>query len=139
MSFERVLLRNVDKPDSHTIGVYEAGGGYEPLRKALGSMSPDEVMDEVKKSGLRGRGGAGFPTGTKWSFMPKETPKPKYLVCNADESEPGTFKDRLLMEKDPHMVLEGCLIAAYAMGAAHCFIYIRGEFVFGARRLEKAI
>src|SRR5262245_45882062 len=139
MSYEPVLLRNIAKPDSETIGVYERSGGYGALRKALGGMSPDEVLEEVKKSGLRGRGGAGFPTGTKWSFMPKETPKLKYLVCNADESEPGTYKDRLLMERDPHVMLEGCLIACYAMGSRRCFIYIRGEYVKAARILERAI
>ena len=139
MSFEPVLLRNIAKPGSETIGVYEQGGGYGALRKALTSMTPDEVLEEVKKSGLRGRGGAGFPTGMKWSFMPKETPKPKYLVCNADESEPGTYKDRLLMERDPHVMLEGCLIACYAMGSHRCFIYIRGEYVKAARILERAI
>jgi NADH-quinone oxidoreductase subunit F len=139
MSFEPVLLRNIAKPGSETIGVYEQGGGYGPLRKALTSMTPDEVLEEVKKSGLRGRGGAGFPTGMKWSFMPRETPKPKYLVCNADESEPGTYKDRLLMERDPHVMLEGCLIACYAMGSRRCFIYIRGEYVKAARTLERAI
>jgi len=139
MPFEPVLLRNIHKPDSASVSVYEAGGGYAALRKALRSMTPDEVMEEVKKSALRGRGGAGFPTGLKWSFMPRQSPKPKYLLCNADESEPGTFKDRVLIEKDPHLVLEGCLISAYAMGAARCFIYIRGEYVFGTRVLEKAI
>jgi NADH-quinone oxidoreductase subunit F len=139
MPFEPVLTRNIAKPDSHTLGVYESGGGYQSLRKALTSMSPDEVMEEVKKSGLRGRGGAGFPTGMKWSFMPKESPKPKYLICNADESEPGTFKDRLLIERDPHLLLEGCLLSCYAIGAARCFIYIRGEFVLGTRTLERAI
>src|SRR5262245_18048027 len=122
-AYEPVLLRNVGKPDSHTLASYVASGGYASLKKAPGTMSPDEVMEEVKKSGLRGRGGAGFPTGTKWSFMPKESPKPKYLVCNADESEPGTFKDRLLMERDPHLLLEGCLIACYAMGSGRCFVY----------------
>src|SRR5262245_27123243 len=139
MSYEPVLLRNIAKPDSETIGVYERSGGYGALRKALTSMSPDEVLEEVKKSGLRGRGGAGFPTGTKWSFMPKETPKPKYLVCNADKSEPGTFKDRLLMERDPHVLLEGSLLGCYAMGSRRCFIYIRGEYVKAARILERAI
>jgi NADH-quinone oxidoreductase subunit F len=139
MPFEPVLLRNIKKAGSETMGVYEQGGGYQALRKVIGSMTPEAVMEEVKKSGLRGRGGAGFPTGTKWSFMPKETPKPKYLVCNADESEPGTFKDRLLMEKDPHLLLEGCLISCYAMGSNRCFIYIRGEYVLAARVLEKAI
>src|SRR3990172_5782745 len=102
-------------------------------------MSPADVIEEVKKSGLRGRGGAGFPPGMKWGFVPKAPPKPKYLVCNADESEPGTFKDRLLMERDPHLVLEGCLIACYAMDARRCFIYIRGEYVEATRILERAI
>ena len=139
MAFEPVLTKNIGKPDSWTIEVYEAGGGYQSLRKALTSMTPDEVTDEVKKSGLRGRGGAGFPTGMKWTFMPKQSPRPKYLLCNADESEPGTFKDRVIIERDPHLLLEGCLISSYAMGAGHCFIYIRGEYVFGARVLEKAI
>ena len=139
MAFEPVLTKNIGKPDSWTCEVYEAGGGYQSLRKALTSMTPDEVTDEVKKSGLRGRGGAGFPTGMKWTFMPKQSPRPKYLLCNADESEPGTFKDRVIIERDPHLLLEGCLISSYAMGAGHCFIYIRGEYVFGARILEKAI
>src|SRR5437867_714864 len=139
MAYEPVLLKNIGKENSQSLSVYEAGGGYQALRKALGSMTPDEVTEEVKKSGLRGRGGAGFPTGLKWSFMPRQTPKPKYLLLNADESEPGTFKDRLLIEKDPHLILEGSLISCYAMGAARCFIYIRGEYVFGTRVLEKAI
>jgi NADH-quinone oxidoreductase subunit F len=136
---ERILTRNVDKEGSDTLAVYEAGGGYEALRGALRSGSPEKVVDEVKKSGLRGRGGAGFPTGLKWSFMPKDSPKPRYLICNADESEPGTFKDRVLLEKDPHLVLEGCLISAYAMGARAAFIYIRGEYVLASRILERAI
>jgi NADH-quinone oxidoreductase subunit F len=138
---ERVLTRNVHKPRSQGLDVYEAGGGYQALRKALRSMTPDEVTEEVKRSGLRGRGGAGFPTGLKWSFMPREVDprRPHYLINNADESEPGTFKDRLLMEHDPHLVLEGSLIAAYAIRASTCFIYIRGEFVAPARTLERAI
>jgi NADH-quinone oxidoreductase subunit F len=135
---EPVLLKNVAKADAHTLAVYEQGGGFQGLRKAL-TLSPDQVVEEVKKSGLRGRGGAGFPTGMKWSFMPKEPVKPSYLICNADESEPGTFKDRLLMERDPHLMLEGCLIASFAMRASACFIYIRGEYVFAARILERAI
>ena len=102
-------------------------------------MDPDAIVEEVKKSGLRGRGGAGFPTGLKWTFMPKETPKPKYLVVNADESEPGTFKDRMLMERDPHLCLEGMVIGAFAMRASLIFIYIRGEFVLGYRTLGRAI
>ncbi len=136
---ERILTRNVDKESSEALAVYEAGGGYEALRKALRDLNPEQVTDEVKRSGLRGRGGAGFPTGLKWTFMPKDGGRPKYLICNADESEPGTFKDRLLMEKDPHLVLEGCLISAYAMGAAAVFVYIRGEYVRAAGVLERAI
>jgi NADH-quinone oxidoreductase subunit F len=136
---ERILTRNVDKEGSDTLAVYEAGGGYQALRYALRAASSDKVMDEVKRSGLRGRGGAGFPTGLKWSFMPKASPKPKYLVCNADESEPGTFKDRVLLEKDPHLVLEGCLLSAYAMAARAAFIYIRGEYVLAYRVLERAV
>src|SRR5512134_95195 len=138
---ERILTRNVDKEESETLRVYEAGGGYQALRKALSTMTPDAVTEEVKKSGLRGRGGAGFPTGLKWSFMPKEVdPKrPHYLLNNADESEPGTFKDRLLMEKDPHLVIEGTLLAAYAIRASAAYIYIRGEYVFGANVLEAAL
>jgi NADH-quinone oxidoreductase subunit F len=136
---ERVLTRNIHKENSQSIEVYEAAGGYEGLRKAVGSMSPGDVVDAVKKSGLRGRGGAGFPCGLKWSFMPQEKTKKHYLLCNADESEPGTFKDRLLMEQDPHMVLEGCMIGGYAMRADAVYIYIRGEFVRGYKVLEKAI
>jgi NADH-quinone oxidoreductase subunit F len=136
---EKVLTRNIHKENSQAIEVYEAGGGYQSLRRALSSMSPDEVTEEVKKSGLRGRGGAGFPCGLKWTFMPKEKTQPHYLLLNADESEPGTFKDRLLMEKDPHLVLEGSMISAYAMRADVCFIYIRGEFVHPAKVLDRAI
>jgi NADH-quinone oxidoreductase subunit F len=138
---ERILTRNVGREGSRTLAVYEAGGGYQALRKALSSMTPDAVTEEVKKSGLRGRGGAGFPTGLKWSFMPKEVdPKrPHYFLINADESEPGTFKDRLLMEEDPHLVLEGSLLGGYAIRASVVYIYIRGEFVRGAEILERAI
>ncbi|HJQ97134.1 MAG TPA: NADH-quinone oxidoreductase subunit L, partial [Candidatus Polarisedimenticolaceae bacterium] len=141
MPAERILTRNVGRPDSTALASYEANGGYQALRKAVGSMTPDGLTEEVKKSGLRGRGGAGFPTGLKWSFMPKEVdPKrPHYFLINADESEPGTFKDRLLMEKDPHLVLEGTLLGAYAIRAAVAYIYIRGEFVYGAQVLERAI
>jgi NADH-quinone oxidoreductase subunit F len=137
---EKVLTRNIHKENSTSIDVYEAGGGYAALRKAVG-MSPDEVTEEVKRSGLRGRGGAGFPTGLKWSFMPKEVDpaRPHYLLNNADESEPGTFKDRLLMEKDPHLVLEGTLIGAYGIRASAAYIYIRGEFVEPAAILDRAV
>src|SRR5215218_6190205 len=113
--------------DGHTLKVYQETGGHAALKKAL-QMSPADVTDEVKKSALRGRGGAGFPTGIKWSFVPKGSPKPKYLVCNADESEPGTFKDRYLMERDPHALIEGMLIAAYALGSATGYVYTRGEY-----------
>ncbi len=133
-----ILTRNIHKEGSQTLRVYEEGGGYQALRKVL-EASPDDLQEQVKASGLRGRGGAGFPTGLKWSFMPKESDGPMYLVCNADESEPGTFKDRLLMDKDPHLVIEGCMISAYAMQADVVYIYIRGEFYDAARIMERAI
>jgi NADH-quinone oxidoreductase subunit F len=136
---ETVLLRNIEIPDSHTLAVYKSRGGYGAWEKVLSAMSPQQLVEEVKASGLRGRGGAGFPTGMKWSFVPKDSPKPKYLVCNADESEPGTFKDRLLIEKDPHAIIEGTLVAAYAVKSHTAFIYIRGELAFGAQRLEQAV
>jgi NADH-quinone oxidoreductase subunit F len=127
-----------DIPGLHKIDVYESHGGYKALRKALG-MKPEEVTDEVKKSGLRGRGGACFPTGLKWTFMPKQTTKPKYLCVNGDESEPGTFKDRQIFEFNPHLLIEGTLIGAYAMGVTTSFIYVRGEYGKWIRMLEKAI
>ncbi len=136
---EKVLLRNIDVPDSHTLAVYRSRGGYRAWEKVLGEMKQEQVIEEVKASGLRGRGGAGFPTGMKWSFVPKDNTKPKYLICNADESEPGTFKDRLIIEKDPHSVIEGTLIAAYAIQSHTAFVYIRGEFAFGAAMLERAV
>jgi len=136
---EKILLRNIDVPDLHTLMVYKSRGGYSAWEKVVRSMKPEQLIDEVKASGLRGRGGAGFPTGMKWGFVPKDSPKPKYLVCNADESEPRTFKDRLLIEKDPHAVVEGTLIAAYAIQCHTAFIYIRGELAFGAKRLEQAV
>jgi NADH-quinone oxidoreductase subunit F len=107
---EKLLTKNVGRPEARTVAGYRDGGGYEGLKKALG-MEPDAVIEVVKASGLRGRGGAGFPCGMKWGFFPKQSDKPKYIVCNADESEPGTFKDRLLMEHDPHLLIEGCAIA----------------------------
>jgi NADH-quinone oxidoreductase subunit F len=118
---------------------YRARGGYEGARKALSTMTPEAVIEEVKASGLQGRGGAGFLTGLKWSFMPKGSERPKYLVCNADESEPGSFKDRLLLERGPHQMLEGILIAAFATGAEKTFVYVRGEYAEPARVLERAI
>ncbi len=130
-SFERYLLNRVDLPNSHTLAVYKANGGYTAIEKVLKKpMSPADVIAEMKASGLRGRGGAGFPTGMKWSFMPDpaKDPRPRYLAVNADESEPGTCKDRVLMERDPHGLIEGCLIAAYAIRAQAVYIYVRGEY-----------
>ncbi|MGH2724058.1 MAG: NADH-quinone oxidoreductase subunit NuoF [Actinomycetota bacterium] len=123
---------------AHTIDGYLEHGGYRALAKAL-SMSPEAIIDEVKTSGLRGRGGAGFPTGIKLSFIPKDTGKPVYVVCNADEGEPGTFKDRELIERDPHQLLEGIAIASYAVGCHRAFIYCRGEFLEPGRILERAV
>jgi NADH-quinone oxidoreductase subunit F len=136
---EKILLRNIDFPDSHALTTYTSRGGYRSWQEVVQNVKPEQLIELVKASGLRGRGGAGFPTGMKWSFVPKDSPKPKYLVCNADESEPGTFKDRLLIEKDPHAMVEGTLIAAYAIQSHTAFIYIRGELVFGAARLERAV
>jgi NADH-quinone oxidoreductase subunit F len=135
---EPVMLRNVWKKDSASLAVYEAGGGYANLAKHL-ALPPDEIVDRVKKSTLRGRGGAGFPTGLKWSFLPKDNPQPRYLVVNADESEPGTFKDRLLLENDPHQLLEACVVSCHALKARTCYIYVRGEFHQAIRVLEKAV
>ena len=137
--YEKVLTRFIgDEREQHIDG-YERNGGYSAWKKVVQKMTPEQVTDEVKKSGLRGRGGAGFPTGQKWGFVPKNTGKPTYLCCNADESEPGTFKDRLLIEKDPHQLLEGIMIASYAVGCEQAFIYIRGEFSYGARILDISI
>jgi len=134
----RVLSRNFGDPTARRIDTYVERGGYQALKKAF-EMGQDKVIDEVKTSGLRGRGGAGFPAGVKWSFMPKEPTKPHYLLCNADESEPGTFKDRELIRWDPHQVLEGCLIAAYAIRAKHVYVYCRGEFFETTQILAKAL
>ncbi len=125
-----VLFKHIQKPGLAGLAVYESAevGGYAAMRKALKEMQPADVIELVKQSGLRGRGGAGFPTGLKWSFVPKDVPAPKYLVVNADESEPGTAKDRELMQKNPHAMFEGIMLASYAIGAHKAFIYIRGEF-----------
>jgi NADH-quinone oxidoreductase subunit F len=125
--------------DSHKIDVYLQNGGYQALDKALKTMEPAAIIDEVKKSSLRGRGGAGFPTGMKWSFVPKDSPKPKYVLCNADESEPGTCKDRPLMEMDPHQLIEGMIIAGRAIGSHQGFIYIRGEYRYVLDIVDAAI
>jgi NADH-quinone oxidoreductase subunit F len=139
MAYEPLLLRNAGRDDSQSIDVYMAHGGYEGLRRVLKEVSPDALMEEVKSAGLRGRGGAGFPTGMKWSFLPKNRDKPRYLCVNADESEPGTFKDRLLIERDPHLVLEGIILSSYAVDCHTAYFYIRGEFQKGYRTFEKAI
>ena len=123
-----VISRRFGIKDSHKIDVYLQHDGYKALEKALKEMTPESIIDEVKKSSLRGRGGAGFPTGMKWSFVPKDSPKPKYLICNADESEPGTCKDRPLMEMDPHQLIEGMVIAGRRSARIAAFIYIRGEY-----------
>jgi NADH-quinone oxidoreductase subunit F len=132
-----LLFRDIDEPGLNTLEVYERRGGYESLRKAL-AMSPEELLEQLKASGLRGRGGAGFAMGTKVSFLPKGT-MDKYLVCNADESEPGTFKDRELMQKNPHLLIEGIIIASYAAGANRSFLYIRGEYSLQADVLDAAL
>ena len=133
-----ILSKYFGDPEARTLKGWKARGGYEALKKALG-LSPEDVVEIVKASGLRGRGGAGFPTGLKWSFMPKDKAKPHYLLCNADESEPGTFKDRELLRWVPHLLIEGCLIGAYAMGAEHVYIYCRGEFFEANQVLAKAV
>jgi NADH-quinone oxidoreductase subunit F len=137
---KRILLADNALIDPTDINDYFAIGGYGSVLRALTGLTPEEVIDTVKKSGLRGRGGAGFPTGLKWSFMPKQTDgRPHYLVVNADESEPGTCKDREIMRHDPHLLVEGCLIASFAMGANTCYIYVRGEFIRERERLQAAV
>ena len=135
----KLLLENINIPGIESFDVYRRNGGYKSVEKALKTMSPEEIVEEVKKSGLRGRGGAGFPTGMKWSFLAKPEGVPRYLVCNADESEPGTFKDRYLMEKIPHLLIEGMITASYALGANYSVIYIRGEYMWILEILQKAI
>jgi NADH-quinone oxidoreductase subunit F len=136
--FEPILTRNIGREGSQRIQVYLDHGGYQAARKAL-RMEPGEIIDQVKRSGLRGRGGAGFPTGLKWGYLPRESDTPKIIAVNTDEGEPGTFKDRALVEQDPHQVIEGVLIAAYAVGAKRAYVYIRGEFFLGVKRWIKAI
>lgn len=135
----KILTVHWHKPDAHELGVYESDGGYAMWRKVLAEGRPAALIDEVKASGIRGRGGAGFPAGMKWSFVPQNTGKPVYLCVNADESEPGTNKDREILERDPHMLIEGALIAAYAVRASIVFFYIRGEFDLSYRRMVKAV
>ncbi len=137
--FEPVLLANIAKDDSHTLKVYEAGGGYRALRRVLTQQSPADVVETVKASGLRGRGGAGFPTGLKWTFLPKDHPGPVYFCLNADESEPGTFNNRILMEEDPHQVLEGIILSCFATGASTAYFYLRYEYPLSMTRVQSAI
>lgn len=134
-----VLSAHWDEPDSYTLAGYQRHGGYEAARKALTTMQPDEVIQAVKDSGLRGRGGAGFPTGMKWGFIPQGDGKPHYLVVNADESEPGTCKDIPLMMANPHVLVEGVIIASYAIRGNHAFIYVRGEVPHVLRRVQAAV
>jgi NADH-quinone oxidoreductase subunit F len=135
---EKVLLKNIENPNSRDIEEYLRNDGYKSLAKALEFQAKD-IIDEVRKSGLRGRGGAGFPTGMKWSFAVADTKVPKYLICNADEGEPGTFKDRPILEKNPHLLIEGMVISAYALGSEHGYIYLRGEYPHAREILERAI
>lgn len=134
----KLLLNNISVPGIQGYDVYRANGGYASVEKAL-KMTPDAIVEEVKKSGLRGRGGAGFPTGMKWSFIDKKTSNPHYLICNADESEPGTFKDRYLMQNIPHLLIEGMIVSSFALDAHTSYIYIRGELLYVYHILEKAI
>lgn len=135
----RVLLAHIDKPNQNQIETYLRHGGYESLKKAIPHINPANLIEMVKESGLRGRGGAGFLTGAKWGFVPKDPSLPKYLVCNCDESEPGTFKDRLLVEKDPHQLIEGMILACYAINAHRAFIYCRGEYFEAIVKLSHAV
>ncbi len=139
MPYEPVLLANIDKPDSHTLAVYEASGGYRTLRRVLKEMSPQDVVKQIRASNLRGRGGAGFPTGLKWSFLPEDHPGPVYMCVNADESEPGTFCNRVQMERDPHQVLEGVILSCFATRASTAYIYLRYEYPDSLKMLQQAI
>ncbi|WP_300664693.1 NADH-quinone oxidoreductase subunit NuoF [Fluviicola sp.] len=135
----KLLLEHANVPGIESFEVYRKNGGYRSVEKALKTMSPQNVVEEVQASGLRGRGGAGFPTGMKWSFLAKPEGVPRYLLCNADESEPGTFKDRFLMEKIPHLLVEGMIVSSYALGCNQSYIYIRGEYMWVLEIVEKAI
>ena len=137
--FEPVLLRRIVKKANPWLDAYRADGGYRALQKAVHEMSPGQVVDTVKASGLRGRGGAGFPTGLKWTFLPKDHPGPIYMCINADESEPCTFNNRILMEEDPHQVLEGIILSCYATRASTAYVYLRYEYGRSFRMMQKAI
>ena len=137
--FEPVLLANIGQPDSYTLRAYEASGGYSALKKVLPTMKPNDVKELVKTSGLRGRGGAGFPTGLKWTFLPKDHPGPIYFCLNADESEPGTFNNRILMEFDPHQVIEGIILSCFATSATTAYFYLRYEYPLAWKRVQAAV
>ena len=135
----KILTKYFGVDNSTKYDFYLEHGGYDQAKRVLAHLKPEEVIEEVKKSGLRGRGGAGFPTGVKWGFLPKDNPKPRYLCVNADESEPGTFKDRYIMEDDPHLLIEGIIISCYAIKSNKCFIYIRGEYYYPFKVLQDAV
>lgn len=135
----RILMAYTDHPKQKEIAIYEANGGYQAIRQAIPKLTPEQVIEMVKQSELRGRGGAGFVTGSKWGFVPKNVSGPKYVVCNCDESEPGTFKDRLLIEKDPHQLIEGIILASYAIQAKQAYIFCRGEYFEGIAILRQAV
>ena len=139
MPERRILMEHCDQEGQCSIDTYEKNGGYQTLRQAIPAIAPAKLVEMVEQSELRGRGGAGFLTGKKWGFLPKNYSGPKYLVCNSDESEPGTFKDRLLIEKDPHQLIEGMILSSYAIGANLSFIYCRGEYFEGLKTLRKAL
>lgn len=136
---EKVVYKNIDKPGSETLESYQQSGGYQMLRKLVQKGAPSQVIKEIKKSGLRGCGGAGFPTGNKWEFVAQAAGSQKYVICNADEGEPGTFKDRIILEQDPHLLIEGIVIAGFAVGAETGYIYVRGEFTLAWKRLKQAL
>ncbi|MBI1884475.1 MAG: NADH-quinone oxidoreductase subunit NuoF [Chlamydiae bacterium] len=138
-SYPKILSKNFEVPHAQHIGVYLSGGGYEAARKVYTSWKPEQLIEEVKKSNLRGLGGAGFSTGMKWAFIPKDSTRPHYVVVNADEGEPGTFKDRYILCKDPHALVEGILIACFAVGSHKAFVYIRGEYVEPIRIFREAV
>ncbi|MDK9699499.1 MAG: NADH-quinone oxidoreductase subunit L, partial [bacterium] len=136
---EKIVFKHLDNPQALTLAGYAKLGGFSVAKRVLSTLTPQQVIEEVKASGLRGRGGAGFSTGMKWSFIPKDNPNPKYLICNADESEPGTFKDRDLLRYDPYELIEGMMIACFAIGSEQGYIYIRGEFGTEAQVVRTAI
>ena len=139
MAHKKILLNFERNGSSHLLESYLKRDGYKTLKDKISKLKPEEVLEEVKKSGIRGRGGAGFPAGIKWSFLPKDGAKPVYLICNGDEGEPGTFKDRVILEENPHMLIEGMILASYAINAKHAYIYIRGEYGYSFSQVQQAV